>query len=140
MEVRVPGGRYGDLPGGSLNILHVTTRKAWIDATRLGEYSGPSLKTEGFIHASTISQVLPVADKFYKGQAGLVLLEIDPKRLASEVKWEAPTGGPPPGVPEGDAFPHIYGPINLDAVIQVHNFEPGENGAFSLPASLNPGG
>ena len=123
-----------------MNILHVTTRKAWIDATRLGEYSASSLQADGFIHASALSQVLPVAAKFYKGQTGLVLLEIDPKRLASQLKWEPPTGGPPPGVPEGDAFPHIYGPINLDAVVQVLDFEPGENGEFSLPASLNPGG
>ena len=123
-----------------MNILHVTTRKAWIDATRLGQYSAPSLQSEGYIHASTIRQLLPVASKFYKGETGLVLFEIDPKRLASEVKWEPPAGGPPPGVPEGDAFPHIYGPINLDAIVQVLDFEPGENGEFSLPASLNPGG
>ncbi len=123
-----------------MNILHVTTRKAWIDATRLGQYSAPSLQSEGYIHASTIRQVLPVASKFYKGETGLVLFEIDPKRLTSEVKWEPPAGGPPPGVPEGEVFPHIYGPINLDAIVQVLDFEPGENGEFSLPAALNPGG
>ncbi len=123
-----------------MNILHVTTRKAWIDATRLGKYTAPSLEEDGFIHASTVSQLLPVAAKFYKGRNGLVLLAIDPKRLASEVKWEPPTGGPPAGVPEGDAFPHIYGPINLDAVVQVIDFKPGENGEFSLPPALNTGG
>ncbi len=123
-----------------MNLVHITTRKAWIDATRLGQYSAPSLETEGFIHASTISQVLPVASRFYKGQTGLVLLEIDPKRLACQLKWEAPVGATPPGVPEGDAFPHIYGPINLDAVLQVLDFEPRENGEFSLPSSLSPGG
>jgi len=124
-----------------VNILHITSRKEWIEATRVGEYAAPSLAAEGFIHGSTIKQVLPVAAKYYKGQIGLVLLEIDPKRLASELRWEPPSGGgPPPGVPEGDAFPHIYGPINLDAVIQVLDFELGENGDFSLPSSLNPGG
>jgi uncharacterized protein (DUF952 family) len=123
-----------------MNILHVTSRKAWIDATRAGRYTAPSLESEGFIHGSTIKQVLPVASKYYQGQTGLVLLEIDPKRLTSELKWEPPSGGALPGVPEGDAFPHIYGPINLDAVLQVLDFEPGPNGEFSLPASLNPGG
>ncbi len=124
-----------------MNILHITSRKEWIQATRSGAYSAPSLATDGFIHGSTIKQVVPVADKYYKGQAGLVLLEIDPKRLTSELKWEPPTGGgPPPGVPEGDAFPHIYGPINLDAVVQVLDFEPGGNGEFSLPPSLDRGG
>ena len=123
-----------------MNILHVTTRKQWIEATRLGEYSVPSLQTDGFIHASTISQVLPVAAKFYQGLTGLILLEIDPKRLKSELKWEPPTGGPLPGVPEGDAFPHIYGPVNLDAVVQVADFEPNEKGEFHLPSSLSTGG
>jgi uncharacterized protein (DUF952 family) len=123
-----------------MNIIHITSRKAWIDATRLGAFSAPSLETEGFIHGSTLKQVLPVAAKYYKGQTGLVLLEIDPKRLTSELKWEPPTGGPLPGVPEGDTFPHIYGPINLDAVIQALDFEPNANGDFFLPASLNPGG
>ena len=123
-----------------MNILHVTSRKAWIDATRAGQYSAPSLAEDGFIHASTLKQVLPVAARFYKGQTGLLLLEIDPARLTSELKWEPPTGGPLPGVPERDAFPHIYGPINLDAVIQVLDFEADENGDFSLPSSLNRGG
>ncbi len=123
-----------------MNILHVTTRKQWIEATRLGQYTVPSLEMDGFIHASTISQVVPVAAKFYKGLTGLILLEVDIKKLTSEVKWEPPTGGPPPGVPEGDAFPHIYGPINLDAVVQVLDFEPDRNGEFHLPPSLSPRG
>ncbi len=123
-----------------MNIVHITTHKAWIEATRSGQYAAPSLASEGFIHGSTVRQVLPVAAKYYKGQTGLVLLEIDPKRLKSELKWEAPAGGgPPPGVPEGDAFPHIYGPINLDAVVQVLDLETGADGEFVLPPSLNGG-
>ncbi len=120
-----------------MNILHITSRKAWIEATRAGAYSAPSLETEGFIHGSTLKQVLPVAAKFYKGQTGLVLLEIDPARLSSDLKWEPPAGGGvPPGVPEGDAFPHIYGSINLDAIVQVLDFAPDAKGEFSLPPSL----
>jgi len=120
-----------------VNILHITTRKAWIEATRTGAYSAPSLETEGFIHGSTLKQLLPVAGKYYRGQTGLVVLEIDPARLSSELKWEPPSGGgPPPGVPEGEAFPHVYGPINLDAVIQVLDLEADHNGDFSLPPSL----
>ena len=124
-----------------MNIFHISSRKEWIDATRNGAYVTAGLSAEGFIHGSTLKQLLPVAAKYYKGQSGLVLMEIDPKRLTSELKWEAPAGGgPPPGVPEGDAFPHVYGPINLDAVVQVLDFEPDPNGEFSLPSSLNPGG
>lgn len=115
-------------------IFHITSRKAWDEAQGRGDYRTESLATEGFIHCSTVSQVLPVAESFYKGQHGLVLLAIEPTLLSSDLKWEPPSGGsPPPGVPNGNPFPHIYGPINLDAVAQVLDFEPDANGRFQMP-------
>ncbi len=124
-----------------MNIIHIATRKAWIEATRLGQYSAPSLETEGFIHASTPKQVLPVAAKYFQGQTGLVLLEIDPRLLTAELKWEPPAEGhPPAGVPEGDKFPHVYGPINVNAVVHVHDFNADKTGRFALPPALDSGG
>jgi len=115
-------------------IYHIAPRKDWRTALATGHYHAASLVTEGFIHCSTVSQVLPVAEDFYKGQHGLVLLAIEPTRLSSDLKWEPPSGGtPPPGVPRGDPFPHIYGPINLPAVIKVFDLEQNTNGAFILP-------
>jgi uncharacterized protein (DUF952 family) len=115
-------------------IFHITHRKDWKTAQDKGEYIVDSLQTEGFIHCSTLAQVLPVAEKFYKGQDSLVLLLIEPSLLSSDLKWEAPSGGtPPPGVPEGDPFPHIYGPINLDAVVSVIDFIRDTNGEFQIP-------
>ncbi len=115
-------------------ILHITSRQAWNTAQEQGQYTSPSLTSEGFIHCSTHAQVLPVAEKFYKGQTGLVLLVIDSKRLSSELKWEPPfDGSPPPEVPVSDIFPHVYGPINLDAVVQIIDFEPTAEGKFILP-------
>lgn len=116
-------------------IYHITSRKEWSAAQKAGQYAAPSLASEGFIHASTSTQVLPVAEKFYKGQRGLVLLLIDPARLSSDLKWEPPfDGAPPPGAPPADLFPHVYGPINLDAVVHVLDFEPGADGKFILPS------
>ena len=115
-------------------IFHITSRKAWDEAQGRGAYHAESLATEGFIHCSTLSQVLPVAENFYKGQHGLVLLAVEPALLSSELKWEPPSGGtPPPGVPQGDSFPHIYGPINLSAVVKVLDLEQSTNGTFILP-------
>ena len=115
-------------------ILHITSRAEWADAQTRGEYIAPSLNTEGFIHCSAISQVLPVANNYYKGQSGLVLLEIEPTLLSSKLKWEPPSGGAPPqGVPAGDQFPHIYGPINLDAVVRVADLVSKPDGTFDLP-------
>ena len=90
--------------------------------------------TEGFIHCSTIEQVLPVAENFYRGQRGLVLLAIEPTLLSSTLKWEPPSGGaPPPGVSEKDMFPHIYGPINLGSVVKVLDLESKQDGEFIPP-------
>jgi uncharacterized protein (DUF952 family) len=120
-------------------IYHITSRMAWLKAQANGEYTAPSLAMEGFIHCSTHSQVQPVANNFYKGQTGLLLLVIDPTLLSSTLKWEPPSGGtPPPGIPEGEMFPHVYGAINLSAVVQVLNFNPDSNGQFGSSSSSIP--
>jgi len=116
-------------------IFHITTRADWETAQAKGEYIADSLRLEGFIHCSNLAQILPVAEKYYKGQNGLVLLMIEPTLLSSTLKWEDPSGGTPPlGVPEGDQFPHIYGPINLDAVVNVFDFIRDTNGDWAMPS------
>jgi uncharacterized protein (DUF952 family) len=115
-------------------IYHITSRRAWQEAQPRGEYRTDSLKSEGFIHCSTQTQVLPVAEKYYKGQQDNLLLVIDPSLLTSELRWEPPSGGTPPGVPEGELFPHIFGPINLDAVVKVYALESNPDGSYKLPA------
>ena len=115
-------------------IYHITSRAAWQQAQATGEYRADSLQSEGFIHCSTLSQVLPVADNFYKGQSGLLLLELDPSLLSADLKWEPPSGGtPPPGVPVGDLFPHIYGPIHVSAVVKAVDLPFSPDGTFTLP-------
>ena len=117
-------------------IFHITSRAAWIEAQAKGSYTAPSLATEGFIHCSTLFQVLPVANTFYKGQSELILLEIEPTLLSSTLKWEPPSGGTPlPGVAEGEMFPHIFGALNLNAVIKIVDLE-STDGMFTLPMNL----
>jgi uncharacterized protein (DUF952 family) len=111
-------------------ILHATSRTAWSDAQKNGEYAADSLAGQGFIHCSKMRQILRVANLVYANQHGLVLLVIDPALLSSELRWE-------PGVDLAiQLFPHIYGPINLDAVVDVLTFEPGMDGRFQLPKVL----
>ncbi|HET9910418.1 MAG TPA: DUF952 domain-containing protein [Anaerolineales bacterium] len=115
-------------------IYHITSRKAWRDAQQRGDYRVASLETEGFIHCSTGTQVLPVAEKYYPRQRGLLVLMIDPARLTSDLRWEAPAeGAPPPGVAEGELFPHVYGPINLDAIVKAYDLETNPDGKHSVP-------
>lgn len=116
-------------------IYHLTSPRAWSEAGTRGEYRAESLESEGFIHCSTKTQILPVANTFYKGQQSVLLLEIDPSRLISELRWEPPSGAPPAGVPDGDAFPHIYGALNLNAVVHVYELESNPDGSYNLPVS-----
>jgi len=117
-------------------ILHITTHNEWEKAKAKGEYTLPSLTTEGFIHCSTLKQTLDTANIFFKGQKGLALLCIDETKLKSECKYEDPTGGGQHDPNTGKLFPHIYGPINISAVIKVVDFPTNENGSFVLPREL----
>lgn len=115
-------------------IFHITSCAEWSEAQTRGEYIAPSLATEGFIHCSTENQVLHVANAFYRGKNDLVLLVLNEATLKPELKWEPPAGVPAPGISESDSFPHIFGPINLNAVASVVDFVPDSvSGTFTLP-------
>ena len=109
-----------------MNLYHITRRRDWERSIENGVYTGDTLEGEGFIHCSTREQVLRVANAYYRRQDGLILLEIDPARLVPEVRWEAS--------PEGELFPHLYGPLNREAVRRVFDFPPSEDGIFHFPA------
>lgn len=105
------------------NIVHICPRQDWQSAEKNGLYRTESLEQIGFIHCSRPDQVLEVANRYYRGQAGLVLLWIDPQKIQAEVRWETS---------DGDTFPHIYGPLNIDAVEAVDDFPSAEDGIFRL--------
>lgn len=117
-------------------ILHITSYKEWERAKHSNQYIAPSLESDGFIHCSTVKQVIDTANLFYKGQNGLVLLCIDETKLKSECKYENPTGGSDHNPDVGNLFPHIYGPINMSAITKVVDFPVDENGNFNLPEEL----
>ncbi len=96
-------------------IFHITQQTAWETAKEKGRYEAPSLQSEGFIHTCRENQLAAVQERYYKGQKNLVLLHIDEDKLASPLKMELA-----PSVNE--VFPHIYGPVNLDSVVQVISF------------------
>lgn len=93
-------------------IYHVTTADEWISAYQKKSYEAASLKSEGFIHCSEEHQVAGVLERYFQEQTGLVKLVIDTDKLTSRYiqEWS-------PSV--RDTFPHIYGPINIDAVVEV---------------------
>jgi uncharacterized protein (DUF952 family) len=90
---------------------------------RAGAYAADSLATEGFIHCSTAAQVVWVANNRFRGRRDFVLLHIDSSRLAAPVRYENLEGGT-------QLFPHVYGPLDLDAIVDVTPFPPDEAGTF----------
>ncbi len=116
-------------------IYHLVPAPEWEKARREGSYRPTSLAGEGFIHCSTREQALRVANAFYRGQAGLLLLAIDEERLRSPLRWEEPAP-PKPGALKhgaGEKFPHLYGPLNTDAVAWAAPPACGEDGSFEWP-------
>ncbi len=121
------------------NILHITFAADWQQAQQAGDYRAASLETDGFIHCSTSAQLVTVANAFYSGQGELLVLVIDPERLTAALRWEAPAHPNPDqasSVPDDALFPHVYGPINLDAVMSTVALVPDAGGIYQLPAEL----
>jgi uncharacterized protein (DUF952 family) len=107
-------------------IYHITKRTDWEKARALRAYMADTLASQGFIHCSNSDQVLRVANSFYKGQTGLVLLCIEEERVKAPIKRENLEGGQ-------ELFPHIYGPLNVDAVMRVKDLPLSSNGLFQPP-------
>lgn len=115
-------------------ILHVVKRDEWENAIRNKAYAPSSLENEGFIHCSTAAQVVETANLFYPGQSDLVIVCLEEGRLTSQLTYE-------PAVRVGDQragalFPHVYGPLNLEAVSEVYEFPCDAAGRFVLPSAL----
>jgi uncharacterized protein (DUF952 family) len=97
-------------------IYHITTKQEWQAAQAAGKYEAFSLKEEGYIHGSEERQLDEVLERYFKGKKELVKLVIDTEKLNSPLIYDWS-----PSIE--DTFPHIYGPINLDAVSEIVHIE-----------------
>lgn len=104
-------------------ILHILKRTAWEAALREGVYRPDSLRSEGFIHCSTPEQLIRTANLYFAGHSDLVVLNIDPALVHAPLRWELPHTSESP-------FPHIYGALNLDAVIGIQTLIAGPSEEF----------
>ena len=116
-DVRVKPARATIVP----MIHHVVNGATWDQAATAGRYEPASLATHGFVHCATAAQVDGVVAAFYADVADLVVLDLDEAVLV--VRWEPPAhpDGTParPGEP---LFPHVYGPIDVRAVIAARPY------------------
>ncbi len=98
-----------------MKIYHITDDLTWKSALESGGYKPAKYEEEGFIHCSTSNQLSGVISRYYINCKDLLLLEIDPSRLASPLVFENLEGGE-------NLYPHIYGILNLESVTKVKVF------------------
>lgn len=128
----IPVSDESELPDNSTLsglILHIAHRQAWEQALEAGIYTPDGLALEGFIHCSLPEQVAQVANALFRGQPGLVLLCIDSGRVEAPIRYENLEGG-------RTLFPHIYGALNLDAVLRVLDLVPESDGVLFIPEDV----
>ena len=99
-------------------IYILTEKSKWDSAKNRGIFIDESLHEIGFIHSMNYDEILAVANAFYLNRQNLVLLQIDPQKSKSEIKFEEPHVKLAV-FKKGDKFPHIYGPLNIDAVVSA---------------------
>ena len=111
-------------------IFNIASKSEWDQKCKNVNYDTSSLQKDGFIHCCTFEQLLHVDNNNLKDiKEDLVVLCIDDECLKSELKWEK-------NKKNGITFPHLYGPINTNAVIDVIDFNKNEDGEFFISSEL----
>ncbi|MEH1017520.1 DUF952 domain-containing protein [Micromonospora sp. CPCC 206060] len=99
-------------------IYKLLAATEWDQARAQGRYAGSAVDHhDGFIHFSAADQLAETARRHFAGVTGLTLLTVDPTRLGAGLRWEASRGGA--------LFPHLYGPLPVDAVVAVDDLPAG---------------
>ena len=107
-------------------IYKICSDALWREAERAGVFSGAPIDLEdGYIHFSTAEQARETAARHFAGERDLVLVAIEAGSLGDGLRWEPSRGG--------DLFPHLYGPLRLDAVRWVRALPLGPDGRHVFP-------
>ena len=104
-------------------IVHLALREDWERAAGAGAYTPASLQDRGFIRCATAAQHAALANARFPDRADLVLLLVDADRLAAGVRYER-------SEPGGAVSPHVYGPLDLEAVFEATPYRPALDGRF----------
>ena len=114
-------------------IYHLAPAERWRGWPAGQPYLPAEYAADGFIHCTQGDELmLEVANRFYRGAPGeFVLLVIDTERVNAPVRWEPPAHpSGEPAAPDAPLFPHIYGPIDRAAVIEVRPARRSPDGTF----------
>lgn len=105
-------------------LFHITSKEEWRTYSTSGYIEPESLSTEGFIHTSKGDQVEETVNRLFNGREDLILLVIDPLRIHEPLKYEV--------AENGQKYPHIYGKISIDAIIDKLPLTPEKSGNFTI--------
>ncbi|TPJ75121.1 DUF952 domain-containing protein [Mesorhizobium sp. B2-5-4] len=107
-------------------IYKITPQALWREAEANGRFTGAPIDVaDGFIHFSTAAQVAETAAKHFSGQTDLLLVAIDGIGLGDALKYEVSRGGA--------LFPHLYGVLDLKAVLWIKPLPLGADGTHQFP-------
>ncbi|WP_017443956.1 DUF952 domain-containing protein [Gayadomonas joobiniege] len=107
----------------STSIYVIVSQQEYLAAIEVGELNKPSLQDEGFIHASGANNLTRVANKFYLQTELPILLQVESAEVTAPIKWETAANS---------LYPHIYGPLNMSAVINAVAIAKNDQGLFEL--------
>ncbi len=110
-------------------VYHITSVAEWNAAQPQEEYKAQGFDKEGFIHCSYCHQILTVAQRFFKGQSGLVILVIESSKINNSLVEENLEGGV-------ELYPHLYSVLPTKAVRKAIAFPCDTDGNFTLPDEL----
>ena len=110
-------------------VYKIVPAALWREAEADGRFRGaPVDLADGFIHFSTAEQARETAAKHFAGQGDLMLVAVDAAALGAALRWEPSRGGA--------LFPHLYGPLPLDAVRAVTTLPLGPDGVHAFPDGM----
>ena len=115
-------------PADGARLFHLTSPDAWTVAQREGELVPDGFEAEGFVHCSTLEQLVGTIERHFPGIDRLALLELDPEAVADDLRWEESR--------PGAVFPHLYRPLRSSDVLTTWPWERGPGGEADLPPEL----
>jgi uncharacterized protein (DUF952 family) len=111
-------------------LFHITTKDNWKQFNNGGNYEPESLDSEGFIHCSTGTQVEATANRVFGNKDEILLLVIDATTLHEDIKYEKDEN-------TGEKFPHLYNPLNINAIIDRITIKAEDDGDFKISFTTN---
>lgn len=93
-------------------IYKILRPDEWTAFEAAGTFDGSPLDHEsGFVHCSSGSQVGATVQRYFADAPEVVVVALDTDVLGDTVRWET--------------FPHVYGPLTADAIVEIHRLKVG---------------